>query len=461
MILFPTPLSLFVPQDTVFVQKPYLQLGNHPTLSKSESLVLLWQTGDSDAAWSVEVKATKDARWRPVAPPTFRRIAVATVEAHRVYTAALTGLVPGEKFLYRVLREAKVVFQAEGLARKSAQQPQRFVVFGDCGQNNAPQKKVAYQTYLQKPDFVFITGDIVYSNGRISEYQKNYFPIYNADKPDPAVGAPLSRSTVFLASPGNHDILNRDLTKFPDGLGYFLYWDQPLNGPLGTVGAANTPTLSGSDENQKAFLTGAGSAYPRMANFSFDCGNAHWTVLDADPYVDWNDKALRDWVAKDLAAAKNATWRFVGFHQPGFNSSKSHFGEQYMRVLSDVFEKGRVDIVFNGHVHNYQRSFPLTFIPTPGQPAKGMIAGQWVLDKSFDGKTKTRPQGVIYLVTGAGGAGLYNPEQQDKPDTLQAFTDKYIANIHSFTVVEINGKQMLIKQLDEDGKELDRFTITK
>jgi glycerophosphoryl diester phosphodiesterase len=74
---------------------------------------------------------------------------------------------------------------------------------------------------------------------------------------------------------------------------------------------------------------------------------------------------------------------------------------------------------------------------------------------------KTHPQGVIYLVTGAGGAGLYNPEQQDKPETLQPFTDKYIANIHSFTVVEINGKQMLIKQLDEDGKELDRFTVTK
>src|SRR5262249_34258471 len=148
---------------------------------------------------------------------------------------------------------------------------------------------------------------------------------------------------------------------FPDTLAYYYYWAQPLNGPLGTAGAASTPTLSGADTNQQAFLAAADAAYPRMANFSFDYGNAHWTVLDANAYVDWTDPALRAWVEKDLAAARNATWRFVGFHQPGFNSAKSHFSEQRMRLLADVFEKGGVDIVFAGHVHNYQRTFPMRF----------------------------------------------------------------------------------------------------
>ena len=38
--------------------------------------------------------------------------------------------------------------------------------------------------------------------------------------------------------------------------------------------------------------------FPRMANFSFDFGNGHWTVLDANPYVDWTNRELQAWVAR-------------------------------------------------------------------------------------------------------------------------------------------------------------------
>jgi acid phosphatase type 7 len=93
-----------------------------------------------------------------------------------------------------------------------------------------------------------------------------------------------------------------------------------------------------------------------------------------------------------------------------------------MRVLADVFEAEKVDIVFCGHVHNYQRTFPLHFVPekrADGKPMrqKELVAGRWSLDKTFDGRSNTRPDGVIYLVTGGGGATLYNPEQQDDPAT--------------------------------------------
>src|SRR5262249_37988607 len=198
---------------------------------------------------------------------------------------------------------------------------------------------------------------IVYNSGRISEYRKRFFPVYNADEASPEVGAPLLRSTLFIAAPGNHDIFERDLGTYPDGLAYFLYWAQPLNGPLETVGSPNTPTLEGAEKNWTPFLEAAGKNYPRMANFSFDYSNAHWIVLDSNSYVNWTDPSLRAWISKDLTSAKSATWRFVGFHHPGFSSSKVHFEDQWMRVLSDVFEQGAVDVVFAGHVHNYQRSF--------------------------------------------------------------------------------------------------------
>ena len=96
--------------------------------------------------------------------------------------------------------------------------------------------------------------------------------------------------------------IDRDLDTHPDGLAYFYYWDQPLNGPSAAPGGPLAPPLKGSADRQKAFLDAAGTAFPRMANFSFDYGNAHWTVLDANAYVDWTDPALRAWVEADLAA---------------------------------------------------------------------------------------------------------------------------------------------------------------
>jgi acid phosphatase type 7 len=437
--------------------KPYLQLG-------SDGLKVLWHTTDWDETWSLEITGEHPFK-SSVVYPEMRRVKVPTIAAHRVYCADLPRLSAGERIGYRLLKGQSSVFNASTLAPKSTREPYRFVVFGDCGAGTSSQLAVAYQTYLAKPDFVFITGDIVYSSGRISQYRQQFFPIYNADQASPTVGAPLLRSTLFVAAPGNHDILERDLGRYPDGLAYFLYWAQPLNGPLETVGSPNSPTLEGAKKNWTPFLEAAGKNYPRMANFSFDYGNAHWIVLDSNPYVNWTDPSLRAWISKDLTSAKSATWRFVGFHHPGFSSAKVHFNDQWMRVLSDVFEQGAVDIVFAGHVHNYQRSFPLRFRTNPGTEKLisdlGRVDGTWTLDRSFDGKAKTKPEGVIYLVTGAGGAGLYNPEQQSVPSSWQGFTARYYAEKHSLTQVDVNDRTLSVRQVSEDGNEVDRFTLTK
>ena len=83
------------------------------------------------------------------------------------------------------------------------------------------------------------------------------------------------------------------------------------------------------------------------------------------------------------------------------------------------------------------------------------------MDKSFDGKNNTSPNGIIYIVTGAGGQTLYNPEQNNDPASWQEFTDKFISNVHSLTVADVKGKTLTIQQLSADGKELDSFKIVK
>jgi hypothetical protein len=469
-----------------FLEKPYLQIGDAPELSASESLVLLWQTANTPAQWTVEVRTSKDAAWRKAGQPWSQTVsapagepAVAgkdgakkdapaspAIEPHLVYRARLTKLVPGEEFHYRVMKAGKPVFEAAGHPRKAAGQPFRFVLFGDCGQGTPAQNAVAYQAYLAKPDFLFIPGDIVYGAGRISEYRTKFFPNYNADEPSASIGAPLMRSVPFIGAPGNHDTDLANYRRFPDALAYFLYWDQPLNGPVTPPDAVKAAhTLTGNTSAQPIFLEGAKPRYPRMANFSFDYGNSHWTVLDANTYMDWNNPLLREWLAKDLAAAQSATWRIVAFHQPGFNSARQHFAEQQMRPLSPIFEANHVDVVFAGHVHNYQRSFPLTF--APASPANGAtasptreVAGEWKLDKSFGDGASSKPKGVIYIVSGAGGAELYNPEQQNDPSSWQTFTNKFISQVHSMSVVDID-KTFRLKQVSDTVEVVDSFRIAK
>jgi hypothetical protein len=450
--------------------KPYLQLGHSQV---ERQMTLVWHTTDAGAAWVVDYRAGTGRRWQTAPTPTFQRVAVTGVEAHFVYRVALSELEPGQAFTYRVSKNNQALFESDARAPKAADQPHRFVVFGDCGADTPEERAIAFRTYLSKPDFVMITGDIVYGKGLISEYSTKYWPIFNSDQASPAVGAPLLRSTLFVAAAGNHDIASRDLGKDPAGLAYFYYWFQPLNGPIGKIGGPITAPLGGPEANQKAFTEAAGNAFPRMANFSFDYANAHWTVLDANATVDWTNQELKEWLASDLAAAKDATWRFISFHQPGFNSSKTHFGEQYMRVLAPIFEAGKVDVVFNGHVHNYQRSYPLRFVANAEKDAAPVLSGdrktsksrqvdgKLALDKSFDGQTDTTPDGVIYLVTGAGGQHLYNPEQQDDPASWQPFTYKHVSKVHSLTVADIDGQTLSVRQITALGDEIDRFIIKK
>ena len=465
-VLFCVPVAAQVPVSP-FLVRPYIQIGNAPTIAEKESLVLLWQTEDTDAAnWQVEMRI--GGKWTAMDAPRYRRVAIPGANVYRLYSDVLTDLNPGASASYRVLKNGAEVFAAAANARKPSGANTRFAVFGDCGENTPGQKAAAYQVYKEKPDYVFLTGNIVYRQGEMAQYYEKYFPIYNADRADPAVGAPLIRSTLFFAAPGNHDTNDfPDLNAFPDALAYFLAWAMPLNGPTSAADARSIPPIAGDDGKQSAFTDAANGAFPRMANYSFDYGSAHWLALDANPYTDWTDKRLRDWVEADLAAAKNTTWRFVAFHQPPFKSAAP--GEKIqegMRVLTDLFEKYKVDVVFSGHVHNYQRTRPLHFVAQAGLDGKlsgveGAVRGQITQDTAYDGVKHTRPNGVIYIITGGSGSALDDPTLGDRPTVWRDFTVKLYSKGYSYTAVELHGKTLTARQVSDTGAELDRFIITK
>src|SRR5262249_31487698 len=148
--------------------------------------------------------------------------------------------------------------------------------------------------------------------------------------------------------------------------------------------------------------------------------DAHFLCLDSNVYVDPTDFALQTWIEQDLKAT-DAAWKFVVYHHPAFNAGDDHYAEQHMRALSPLLERMGVDVVLHGHEHTYQRTRPFRFVPTDLTKAKDtnakdrMVPGTFTIDRKFDGKSVTKPDGILYIVTGAGGKHLYDPESNNSP----------------------------------------------
>ncbi len=502
VLLFPAVLCA----QTVLV-KPYLQPGDGPSLVGADVKVLTWVTDQLPAEFAVEfrvfgqpARTAKPERLaldfmpakvpavtpRPATPAPAVEIPVTIEDVTKTtikeaspqiaekeqhfyrYRATLDGLAFNSEVAYRVTTGKAVVREGKFRTRATPDKPIRFVAMGDLANGKPEQNAIAYQVSLVKPDFVVALGDIVYSAGRVSQYLHHFWATYNdVSVPSAKTGAPLMASIPFYPVIGNHDADVAKLPDYPDAFGAFYFFSAPLNGP--GVGPWNTPL--GKDAKVAAdFKTNVGAMYPALNVYSFDYGAAHFTVLDTNSYNSPSFMKLAPWIENDLKQSQQR-WKFVCIHAPPFQTSPQHFTEQKMRLLEPIFEANGVDVVFAGHVHNYQRSKPLRFTPNPPtRDPKGRVNGDYVMDETFDGVTDTTPEGVLHIVSGGGGATLYNAKEfqktieqlkKDHPGNYVPFTAKYFAEKNSFSVVELTPDEFVLKQITIEGKEVDRIRITK
>lgn len=447
---------------------PYLQPGNASGLNEEEK-VIIWQTNDIPGDFRVEFsEGNSFAKARkakissvhldfPGAPST-------------LYRARLKDLKFDSSYTYRVLLNDSI-FSEHKFNTRTKEPKTRFAVFADVGAGTAAQAAIAYHVSLQEPQFVLMPGDMAYSSGREVEYRHRFFPYYLNPVASPETGAPLLQSIPFYMMLGNHDVYSYDLDEFPDGLAYFYYSDLPRNAPV--VKRVIAP--EGAKEKTEEFKNTASPRYPGISNFSFKNGNVHILALDANFYVNPLDPRLVEWIRKDLGRSR-AQWKIVSFHHAAFSSGPAHYDYQIMRLLSPLLEEMGVDLVLSAHEHNYQRSLPLRFKPARTENGlgyviseEGKVDGTFELDEEFDGKVNTKANGIIHIITGAGGGALYGPELTNNPDLWKKgtsenwapFTSKLVSDRHSFTLIETNGKELTLKQIDAEGNIIDEIRITK
>jgi uncharacterized repeat protein (TIGR01451 family) len=325
---------------------------------------------------------------------------------------------------------------------------------------NAANIPLPNQPARPSPDFIVNTGDNVYTVGSEDTYRDFFFPVFNSDLDSNETGAPILRSKLFLGVDGNHDLgstgvsanilADNSAPAFSgnlgggDALGYFTDFYYPQDGPVGVdiqyawngdtpAATGLTLTYQGNTYTSPAAIsafrdstkvdTGNGSKkqIDHQSNYSFDYGNAHFLYLDANPHL-FNDNlpgsnaynaappvftsypsVLRDWIINDLDSSKQ-DWKIVVYHQPAFTSGDATIVNNQMRAVAKLLEDHGVNIVFNGHDHNYQRTLPIRATSRTAGPVSTTAGSPAVyVDSNFDGATKTVPDGVLYIVEGAGG----------------------------------------------------------
>ena len=196
--------------------------------------------------------------------------------------------------------------------------------------------------------------------------------------------------------------------------------------------------------------------------YSFDYQNVHFTVM-SDYVSDEIGSEQYIFVQNDLAKAAadpNIDWIIVAHHEHPYASTKNeiiHTANKLKKVYHPLFEQYKVDLVLQGHQHNYQRTYPIKYdSDTPISPI--------ITDRNRN--TYTNPEGQIFLTIGTAGASLHSLNGNKAPYLITAQDEVYGFLNVDVTMDNNGGTTVLVGTFysNDDGASgemTDQFTITK
>jgi hypothetical protein len=253
----------------------------------------------------------------------------------------------------------------------------RFAVLGDWGTGDSDGAGIAEKMALSHRaspfDFVLAAGDNIYPNGSGRHFVKKF------ERPFAAL---LRDRVPFHAALGNHDVVEgrQDQCQYP----------------LFNMGGQNYYTVRKGD------------------------GLAEFFMLDSTDF----DAAQAAWVEQALSSSA-AKWKVAVLHHPLYSSGKRHGSSLELRKrLEPVFVRYRVDAVFSGHDHIYERTLP--------------------------------QQGVQHFVTGAGGK-----VRDGGIDLKSGFRAVSYDEDNHFMRVEIDDRRLSFEAVSEGGLVVDSGVITR
>lgn len=346
----------------------------------------------------VVVKTDVAARAQVVAQAGAQSIVTPTSDGQS-HVMTLTGLTPATEYSY-VLRldgadAGRWTFRTPGAPATAEGRRAVIGVIGDMGSGGANARANVARLAQRRVQLLLTVGDNSYPEGAPAEWDPKFF--------QPA--APLLPYTTLAPALGDHEYLT------PGATGY--------------LGAFELPPQPG------------GERY-----YSFDWGDLHVVVLDSnclDPLdpepVGCTGAGMIQWLEQDLSRT-SAPWKVVTLHRPAVASGRYGPSPEVAAALIPVAERHGVDIVFQGHNHFYERTWPM----------RGGAAVQ---------RDYRSPRGPVYVSSGGGGDWVY-----DSPPNQPAWS-AFRATAFQHLVMTLADGSLVVESIRPDGTVLDTFNIQK
>ena len=352
---------------------------------------------------AVKVQSAKHVfgRARPNASGTFSLHTVPKRDTHfrdlpnpsgkPPYHLDLKSIVPAADYK-AIVTSKKLVFHLNGdMGGINYDVPQTLVAKGMEGDFD-PKAKPG-----NNPAFLYICGDCVYFNGEVKEYYNQFYRPYE-----------FYPAAIF-AVPGNHD-------------GENLPGDNSLTGFLRNFCATQPVKMPESGDSHRTAMVQP---------------NVYWTLvtpmasfvgLYSNVPEGGEIKAPQtDWLIEQLKSLPTDVPLIVSLHHPIYSADDHHSGSTHMKQVLEqavTAAKRHPDMVFAGHVHNYQR---LTKVLSNGTQIPYLVTGAGGYH-NLHSIIKVNGQAMITPV-------VFNDKTGD-PVTLERFSDDH----HGFLRLEITEK---------------------
>ncbi|MDX2937466.1 purple acid phosphatase family protein [Streptomyces ipomoeae] len=425
-------------QVPVAVKKPFIRIGAHPQ--------------DLSRRIEAEVRTL------------FTPAGVGASGNHTQYYvhAALTHLKPGRTYYYGVGHAGFDPAEPHLLGTLGTfttapayKAPFTFTAFGDEG---VGYHGLANNSLLlgQNPAFHLHAGDIAYGDpagqGKTSDtgFDSRIWDQFLAQTES------VAKSVPWMPAYGNHDM---EAWYSPNGYGgEDARWNLPDNGP----DPKNLPGVY-------SFV------YGNTAVVSLDANDISFEIpanlgLSGGTQTKWLEGRL-----KKYRAAKDIDFIVVFFHHCAYCTSTAHASEGGVRQeWVPLFEKYGVDLVINGHNHQYER----TDVIKAGKVAKKLPIG---------GTAYPESEGVVYVTAGAAGRSLYAfsaPQSykghENEVESVASFINTKGGKVdetvtwsrvryldYSFLRVDVKPAPkghlatLTVRGIAETGEEVDRFTVAR
>ncbi|KAI0510062.1 hypothetical protein KFK09_010662 [Dendrobium nobile] len=262
-----------------------------------------------------------------------------------IHHVRLDGLKPGTRYYFKCGDTSlKAMSEEHSLktfpSSHSEKFPHKIAVVGDLGLTS---NSTATITHLARndPSLILMVGDLTYANQYQTTGGKGV-PCYSCAFPDVPIREtyqprwdgwgrfmePLTSKIPMMVIEGNHEIETQI-----GGMNFSSY-------------QARFAVPAQESRSNSSFY------------YSFNAGGVHFIMLGA--YVNYNQTGAQyAWLKEDLIKVDRVEtpWVVASWHPPWYNSYSSHYQEfECMRQeMEGLLYHYRVDIVFSGHVHAYER----------------------------------------------------------------------------------------------------------